>query len=166
MQQLMELTNDPQQKAEFQAQMEQALRELDEAAGDREQADQEIAEDERRMREAAERQQAELEEKIEAMKASLAAMSPSERRAQAVGKLHLHRPEAQTEGEIVPATVPGGSEPRGLVRVNRDLFDRGDSPAAMRFFFVGFYTNSDFMARHFAAIQRELNWGALADMIR
>ncbi|MFW5842391.1 MAG: hypothetical protein ACOCW6_00560 [Spirochaetota bacterium] len=165
MQQLMELTTDPEQRAKLQAQMEQALREHDEAAGDLEEADRAIAEDERRMIEAAEKQQAELEETIEAMKASLAAMSPAERRAQAVGKLHLHRPGAQAEGEIVPPTVPGGSEPRGLVRINRDLFERRHSPADMHFFFVNFYTNSDFMARQFAAVERELDWSELAGMI-
>lgn len=163
-QQLMEFM--PDQKEELQAQLDQTLRELDEAMGDADEADREAAEEERRMREAMEKQQAELGERIEAMKASLAAMSPAERRAQTVGKLHPHRPGASTEGEIVPPTVPGGSEARGVVRVNTDLFERRHQPTDLRFFFVNFYTNRDFMAQRFAALERQLNWNELARMIQ
>jgi hypothetical protein len=156
----------PDKKEELQAQLDEALRELDAAMGDSAEADQQLSEDERRMREAAERQQAELEERIEGMKASLAEMSPAERRAQAVGKLHLHRPGVDTEGEIVPPTVPGGSEPRGLVRVNQQFFTESRSPEAMQLLFVSFHTNRDSMARRFREIEQELDWAAIADMIK
>ncbi len=163
MQELMRLM--PEKKEELQSQLDEALQEMDAAMGDAAEADRQLSEDERRMREAAERQQAELEESIGAMKASLAGMSPAERRAQAEGKLNLHRPGVEAEGEIVPPTAEGGSEARGLVRVNQQFFGRSRSPEAMQLLFVSFYTHRESMARRFREIERELDWDALADMI-
>lgn len=163
MTQLMEMQ--PQMAEQLQAQLDEALRQFDAAAGDPSESDRRDAAYEQRMREAAQKQQAELEASINAMRAELAALSPAERRAQAVGKLHLHRPGAQTEGEIVPLAVPGGSEPRGLVRVNRDLFSNSASRTTPQLFLVNFHTNREFMAERFSEIERQLDWGALARVI-
>lgn len=163
MTQLMEMQ--PQMAELLQAQLDEALRQFDAAEGDPAEADREDAAYEQRMREAAEKQQAELEANINAMKAELVALSPAERRAQAVGKLHLHRPGVDTEGEIVPLAVPGGTEPRGLVRVNRNLFTRSTSSTAPQLLLVNFHTNREFMAERFSEIERQLDWRALARMI-
>lgn len=118
-----------------------------------------------RMRAAAERQQAELEGRIEKMRASLADMSAAERGAQAVGKVHLRRPDVGAEGAVVPPTVPGGSEPRGLVRVNQEFFDRGGSPARVRVLFMSFLTNRADIGRRFTEVERQLNCNVLAEMV-